>query len=177
MNNLNIYKENPDFLHAGESSDLDNFELTYFSKGSYYLKRSLPVNKLSLSFTPSITDILLGYVLTIRENFAIVQSEKIIGSNTKFTSVYFLPISEIKQSFVKDIKLCLKPHDLILFKIIDLEKQRITIKENDLGVVYSTCIRCNNILKSVVKNHSVCQVCGVVNTRKFSDKYGQNFNI
>ena len=177
MEILNIDNSNSSFLHAGQETESQDFNNTYPYKDKFYFKRSLRKQNLNLQTKPKLYDILLGYVLTIRQNFAIIQSQKIIQPNLRYSGVYFLPISEIKDSYVKDIKSCLSPHDLVLFKIIDLEKDRITIKSPELGVVYTSCSRCNTIVNQSFKNQAICQNCSLINQRKYSDKYGQNFNF
>ena len=80
-------------------------------------------------------------------------------------------ISNVRNSYVKDLRHLFSIRDILKAKIIDERQMRLTTGDEDLGVIKAYCTRC---LAGLVKKESklVCPNCANTETRKMSSAYG-----
>lgn len=135
------------------------------------------------STPPSIKkgDVVIGRVNDIKSSLALVEIASIVGKgereivNLQQAAVH---ISNVKDSYVKDIMYELQPFDIIKAQVIDLKTMRLTTAAKDLGVIKAYCGRCSTDMIKQSNNNGnesnklKCPVCGKIESRKLSSEYG-----
>ena len=80
-------------------------------------------------------------------------------------------ISNVRSSYVKDLRHLFSLRDILKAKIKDDRQMRLSTGDEDLGVIKAYCNRC---LTGLARKDSklVCPNCGSTETRKMSSAYG-----
>jgi exosome complex component CSL4 len=80
-------------------------------------------------------------------------------------------ISNVKNSYVKDLRQMFSLRDILKAKIIDERQLRLSTGDEDLGVIKAYCNRC---MAGLVRKDGrlVCPSCASTETRKLSSCYG-----
>ncbi len=125
-----------------------------------------------------VGDIIIGYVVDVKENVAIVHIEAIEGIVDRgFAGVITLaaiPISQISEEYVKDIKEKIRVGDVVRARVFNIYGGiYLTIKNPDLGVISAYCKECGRELIKVGKDELMCPSCLIKEKRKLSTLYGK----
>ncbi|HOT07099.1 MAG: Exosome complex component Csl4 [Methanosaeta sp. PtaB.Bin039] len=80
-------------------------------------------------------------------------------------------ISNVKNSYVKDLRQMFSLRDIIKARIVDDRQMRLTTGEDDLGVIKAYCSRCMTGLQRK-ESRLECPSCKHSETRKLSASYG-----
>ncbi len=157
-------------------------EGVYEEKGKLYASKAgkIRIKNKTISISPIKAipeirkgDIIIGRVIDTRESFAIVEIARKIGSNRalKHYDRALLHVSNISERFMKNVEEGVRYWDIIAARVLD-ENLRITIKDEELGVLKALCSVCGNSLIQE-KDKLKCLRCGNVESRKISKKYGK----
>jgi exosome complex component CSL4 len=118
-------------------------------------------------------DIVIGEVIDMKESLVIVSLAFKKGYEDRPISdeEATIHISNVKNSYVKDLRQMFSVRDILKAKIIDERQLRLSTGDEDLGVIKAYCNRC---LTGLTKKDSklVCPSCGNTETRKLSSSYG-----
>jgi exosome complex component CSL4 len=118
-------------------------------------------------------DIVVGEVIDMKDSLVIVSLAFKKGYEGRPISdeEATIHISNVKNSYVKDLRQMFSIRDILKAKIIDERQLRLSTGDEDLGVVKAYCNRC---LTGLVKKDGklVCPSCSNTETRKMSSSYG-----
>jgi exosome complex component CSL4 len=125
-------------------------------------------------------DVVIGRVNDLRSSMVLVEIAKIEGKgdreivNLQNAAIH---VSNIKDSYVKDVMFEFSPFDIIKAKVIDLKTMRLTTSGKDLGVIKAYCGKCHLAMDKASDNGEKsntlkCPVCGNIESRKLSSDYG-----
>ena len=118
-------------------------------------------------------DIVVGEVIDMKDSLVIVSLAFKKGYECRPISdeEATIHISNVKNSYVKDLRQMFSIRDILKARIIDERQLRLSTGDEDLGVLKAYCNRCMTGL--VRKNGKlVCPSCANVETRKLSSTYG-----
>jgi exosome complex component CSL4 len=118
-------------------------------------------------------DIVVGEVIDMKESLVIVSLAFKKGYEERPLSdeEATIHISNVKNSYVKDLRHVFSLRDIIRAKIVDERQYRLSTADEDLGVLKAYCNRCMTGLKRK-DGRLVCPSCANVETRKLSSYYG-----
>ncbi|WP_440953339.1 exosome complex RNA-binding protein Csl4 [Methanococcoides sp. FTZ1] len=119
-------------------------------------------------------DIVVGTVMNVRDSMALVQIGGIKGNvDREFINpgVAAIHVSNVKESYVKEMSQEFSVSDIVKAKIINLENMRMSTAEDTLGVMSASCSNCGTTLK-LNEQKLKCPECGHIETRKLSSDYG-----
>src|SRR5512136_2145430 len=118
-------------------------------------------------------DIVVGEVIDMKESLVIVSLAFKKGYEDRPISdeEATIHISNVKNSYVKDLRQMFSLRDILKAKIIDDRQLRLSTGDEDLGVIKAYCNRCLTGLAKK-ENKLVCPNCGSTETRKTSTAYG-----
>ncbi|NJF24123.1 exosome complex RNA-binding protein Csl4 [Thermococcus sp. Bubb.Bath] len=124
---------------------------------------------------PEVGDIVLGRIIEVRGQNALVELIRIEGKNGRdiaTSKIAGIHVSQVRNGFVEDLSKEFKIGDIVRARVISNEKSpiQLTTKAPDLGVVYALCSRCRTPLIRR-GNQLICPKCGNVETRKLSTLY------
>lgn len=118
-------------------------------------------------------DIVVGEVIDMKDSLVIVSLAFKKGYESRPISdeEATIHISNVKNSYVKDLRQMFSLRDIIKAKIIDERQLRLSTGDEDLGVIKAYCNRC---MTGLVKKDGrlVCPSCANTETRKLSSCYG-----
>jgi len=125
-------------------------------------------------------DVVIGRVNDLRSSMVLVEIAKIEGKgdreivNLQNAAIH---VSNIKDSYVKDVMFEFSPFDIIKARVIDLKTMRLTTSGKDLGVIKAYCGKCHLAMDKASddgdkSNKLKCPVCGNIESRKLSSDYG-----
>jgi exosome complex component CSL4 len=121
----------------------------------------------------SLGDIVVGEVIDLKDSLVIVSLAFKKGHEDRPISdeEATIHISNVRNSYVKDLRQLFSLRDILKAKIIDERQMRLSTGEEDLGVVKAYCTRC---MTSLMRKDSklVCPNCDNTETRKMSSAYG-----
>ncbi|RLF66783.1 MAG: RNA-binding protein [Thermoplasmata archaeon] len=125
-------------------------------------------------------EVVIATVTEVKENVAIVEILAIEGEAYRgiASPIYTaaIPISQIANEFIKDIRLKLRASDIVRARVISTQKGIfLTIKPPDMGVINAFCSICRRPLRRVSGNTLRCDHCNTNETRKLSNLYGKYF--
>ncbi len=159
---------------AGEGVYEENGKL-YASKAGKIRIKNKTINISPIKAIPEIKkgDVVIGRVVDTRESFAIVEIARKAGSerSLKHYDRALLHVSNISERFMKNVEEGVRYWDIIAAKVLD-ENLRITIKDEELGVLKALCSVCGNSLVRE-KDKLKCPMCGNVENRKIAKRYGR----
>jgi exosome complex component CSL4 len=118
-------------------------------------------------------DIVVGEVVDLKESLVIVSLAFKKGYENRPLSdeEATIHISNVRNSYVKDLRQMFSIRDILKAKIIDEKQRRLSTGDEDLGVIKAYCNRCTTGL--VRKNGKLlCPSCANNETRKLSSCYG-----
>lgn len=117
-------------------------------------------------------DVVVGRVVDTRNSFAMVEIARKKGSERalRYYDRALLHISNISESYMKNIENGVKYWDIIRARVID-NNLRLSIKEDGMGVIRAVCSACGTPLVRD-KDKLKCPECGNVERRKVSSYYG-----
>lgn len=123
---------------------------------------------------PKVGSIVLGQVLNIQTQNAVVRIFKI--GNEQLSGVFtgILHVSDVQPRYVDSMFDVCRPGDIIRAKVIS-EKNRayhLFTKDKDFGAVYALCSNCGYMLESRRQN-MYCPRCGQIEKRKVAFDYGK----
>jgi exosome complex component CSL4 len=123
---------------------------------------------------PKVGSIVLGQVLNIQTQNAVVRIFKIGDKQLSGVFTGILHVSDVQLRYVDSMFDVCKPGDIIRAEVIS-EKNKtyhLSTKDKDLGVVYALCSNCGYTLES--KRQSMyCPRCGKIEKRKTTLDYGK----
>ena len=159
---------------AGEGVYEEDGKL-YASKAGKLRIKDKTLSVLPVKTIPEIRkgDIIIGRVVDTRNNFAMVEIARKRGSDRvlRHYDRALLHISNVSEKYTKNIEECVRFWDIISAKVID-DNLRVSIKEEDLGVLKAICGVCgDNLVREGDKLK--CPRCGNVEKRKISKNYGK----
>jgi len=118
-------------------------------------------------------DIVVAEVIDLKDSLVIVSLVFKKGHEDRPISdeEATIHISNVRNSYVKDLRHLFSMRDILKAKIIDDRQMRLSTADEDLGVIKAYCNRC---LTGLTKkdNKLVCPNCGSSETRKMSSAYG-----
>lgn len=118
-------------------------------------------------------DIVVGEVIDMKDSLVIVALAFKKGYESRPISdeEATIHISNVKNSYVKDLRQMFSLRDILKAKIIDERQLRLSTGDEDLGVIKAYCNRC---MTGLVKKDGrlVCPSCANTETRKLSSCYG-----
>jgi len=118
-------------------------------------------------------DIVIGEVTDLKDNLVIVTLAFKKGYENRPISdeEATIHISNVRNSYVKDLRQMFSMRDILKAKIIDERQLRLFTGDEDLGVIKAYCNKC--MIGLVLKEGKlVCPSCSNVETRKLSAGYG-----
>ncbi|MBC7086407.1 MAG: exosome complex RNA-binding protein Csl4 [Methanomethylovorans sp.] len=127
-------------------------------------------------YPPSIAvgNIVVGTIIGIRENVALVEIAAIKGEGEReFQKVgtAAVHVSNVKDSYCKRLDDEFAIGDIIKAKVLNTENMRLSTAEKELGVMKAQCFNCRTVM--VKDNDKLkCPECGRVEKRKMSSDYG-----
>ena len=118
-------------------------------------------------------DIVVGEVIDLKDSLVIVSLAFKKGHEDRPISdeEATIHISNVRNSYVKDLRSLFSMRDILKAKIVDGRQMRLSTGDEDLGVIKAYCNRC---LTGLMKKDGklVCPNCGNNETRKMSSAYG-----
>jgi len=118
-------------------------------------------------------DIVVGEVVDLKDSLVIVSLAFKKGFEDRPISdeEATIHISNVKNSYVKDLRQMFSLRDILKAKIIDERQLRLSTGDEDLGVIKAYCNRC---MTGLVRKDGrlVCPSCANTETRKLSSAYG-----
>jgi exosome complex component CSL4 len=118
-------------------------------------------------------DIVVGEVIDMKESLVIISLAFKKGYEDRPIpdEEATLHISNVRNSYVKDLRQMFCVRDILKAKIIDERQLRLSTGDEDLGVIKAYCNRC---LTGLIKKNGklVCPNCAATETRKMSSSYG-----
>jgi exosome complex component CSL4 len=118
-------------------------------------------------------DIVVGEVIDLKDSLVIVSLAFKKGFENRPISdeEATIHISNVKNSYVKDLRQMFSLRDILKAKIIDERQLRLSTGDEDLGVIKAYCNRC---MTGLVRKDGrlVCPSCANTETRKLSSAYG-----
>jgi len=118
-------------------------------------------------------DIVVGEVIDLKDSLVIVSLAFKKGHEDRPLpdEEATIHISNVRNSYVKDLRQLFSLRDIIKARIIDDRQMRLTTSDEELGVIKAYCNRC---LTALVRKDSklACPNCGSTETRKMSSSYG-----
>lgn len=120
-----------------------------------------------------VGDVVVGQITNMRDKMAIVALafKKGYESRPIPRTEALIYVSNIRNTYVKDIKQLFGPRDIVKAKIIKEHPLDLGTKDEDLGVIKAYCSKCATALR-LVDGKLECPSCGNVETRKLSTDYG-----
>ena len=124
---------------------------------------------------PKVGDIVKGLVSDVKSKNAVLT---IFQVGDKLLSGFFngaLHISGVSRGYVDNMFNVCKAGDIMKAKVISTANRSffLSTADNDLGVIYSLCSRCGNVLHT--ENRGLgCSNCGNFERRKLSPDYGKD---
>ncbi|MEM2878386.1 MAG: exosome complex RNA-binding protein Csl4 [Candidatus Hadarchaeales archaeon] len=120
-------------------------------------------------------DVVIGVVEDVREQFANVSIAFLRGREDRELPIPgygMVHISQTSTGYVRDLSRQFRPGDIIRAKVISAEREpvQLTTVGDDLGVLFSRCSRCRNVLESDGKRLK-CPNCGRIEMRKTASDY------
>jgi exosome complex component CSL4 len=118
-------------------------------------------------------DIVVGEVIDMKESLVIVSLAFKKGFENRPISdeEATIHISNVRNSYVKDLRHLFSIRDILKAKIVDERQMRLSTGDEDLGVIKAYCSRCMTALQRK-DGKLVCPSCGNTETRKLSSSYG-----
>ena len=128
------------------------------------------------STPPSIKrgDVVVGTIMNVRDSMALVQINGVKGIGEReilSPGLAAIHVSNVKDSYVKDMSQEFSATDIVKAKVINTENMRMTTTGDSLGVMSASCSRCGNVLLKDEKKLK-CPECGHIESRKMSSDYG-----
>ncbi len=125
---------------------------------------------------PRVGDIVIGRVVDVKQQFAIVKLIRLINNPRELPGVIYgsIHISKAKPGFVQDLTREFTPGDVVRAKVINTKRQPIALStvDRNLGVIKAYCSKCNIAL--VAENFKLrCPNCSAVEHRKIANDYGK----
>ncbi|MCX6669491.1 MAG: exosome complex RNA-binding protein Csl4 [Methanothrix sp.] len=118
-------------------------------------------------------DIVVGEVIDLKDSLVIVSLAFKKGHEERPISdeEATIHISNVRNSYVKDLRHLFSLRDILKAKIIDERQMRLSTGDEDLGVIKAYCNRC---MTGLVRKDGklVCPSCANTETRKISSAYG-----
>lgn len=118
-------------------------------------------------------DIVVGEVVDLKDSLVVVSLAFKKGYENRPLSdeEATIHISNVRNSYVKDLRQMFSLRDILKAKIIDERQRRLSTGDEDLGVVKAYCNRC---MTGLVRKDGrlVCPSCSNTETRKLSTSYG-----
>lgn len=119
--------------------------------------------------------IVIAVVRLVKQHAALVEmlsaekngeTRKILGSFAR------IPVRNISEEFVENVKDMFRVGDLVKARVVELSPWGIDLetRDKDLGVVKAFCIKCRNPMKLLGRDLK-CPVCGDSSPRKVSKDY------
>jgi|Deesub1362A_J573_1020465.scaffolds.fasta_scaffold00350_15 exosome complex component CSL4 len=175
-------------MEVGYAEEFIPGEGTYEEDGKIYasitgtLKIDLKERKMSVEpktsspAVPKKGDIIVGTIVDIKPQFAIVDILKIKGVDRELSGSVSgsIHISKTKDSYVPDLSKEFGHGDIILARIIDTDRTPLALStvEKELGVIKGYCSQCNMPLLKI-NNKLKCSNCNQIVYRKISSEYGK----
>jgi exosome complex component CSL4 len=118
-------------------------------------------------------DIVVGEVVDLKDSLIIVSLafKKDFENRPLSDEEATIHISNVKSSYVKDLRQMFSLRDIIKAKIIDERQMRLSTSDEDHGVIKAYCNRCMTALIRK-DDRLVCPACTNTETRKLSSSYG-----
>jgi exosome complex component CSL4 len=118
-------------------------------------------------------DIVVGEVIDMKDSLVIVSLAFKKGCESRPISdeEATIHISNVKNSYVKDLRQMFSVRDILKAKIVDERQLRLSTGDEDLGVIKAYCSRCSTGLQRK-DGKLVCPNCASIETRKTSCDYG-----
>ncbi|OPY48797.1 MAG: Exosome complex component Csl4 [Methanosaeta sp. PtaU1.Bin060] len=118
-------------------------------------------------------DIVVGEVIDMKESLVILSLAFKKGFENRPLSdeEATIHISNVRNSYVKDLRHLFSIRDIVKAKIVDERQMRLATGDEDLGVIKAYCNRCMTSLRRK-DGKLVCPSCGNTETRKLSSSYG-----
>jgi exosome complex component CSL4 len=119
-------------------------------------------------------DVVVGEVIDMKDSLVIISLAFKKGCEGRPISdeEATIHISNVKNSYVKDLRQMFSVRDILKAKIVDERQLRLTTGDEDLGVIKAYCNKCATGLQRK-DGRLVCPNCASVETRKMSLDYGQ----
>jgi len=118
-------------------------------------------------------DIVVGEVIDLKDSLVIMSLAFKKGYEGRPLSdeEATIHISNVKNSYVKDLRQMFSLRDIVKAKIVDERQMRLTTGDPDLGVIKAYCNRC---MTGLVQKDGrlVCPSCASTESRKLSSGYG-----
>ncbi|MFB3764410.1 MAG: exosome complex RNA-binding protein Csl4 [Methanotrichaceae archaeon] len=118
-------------------------------------------------------DIVIGEVIDLKDSLVVVSLAFKKGYENRPLSdkEATIHISNVRNSYVKDLRHMFSLRDIIKAKIVDDRQMRLSTGDEDLGVIKAYCNRC---MTGLVRKDGrlVCPSCSNTETRKLSASYG-----
>ncbi len=139
-------------------------------------ERKVGVHKNKKIIKPKVNDLVYGLIVQVKNSFAIIDIWAINNHKIRqFFKYYYaiLPVANVSQTYVEDLRDLLKKGDFIKAKIDKIDKFgiKVKIKGYDLGVILGHCSKCRAPL--VLSNNRLkCKRCLNEEKRKIAyDSY------
>jgi exosome complex component CSL4 len=126
------------------------------------------------ALVPEVESIVLGQVLNVQSENAIVRIFKISDEHLSGSFTGILHVSDVQMSYVESMFEVCRPSDIIRAKVISEKNQiyHLSTKDKNLGVLYASCSQCGHTLE--LKRQTVyCPKCGKIEKRKAALDYGK----
>lgn len=119
-------------------------------------------------------DTVVGMIINVRDSMALMKIAAIKGYGEREINdpgVAAIHISNIRESYVKNIADEFGLGDIVKAKVIDIENMRLSTAEKELGVMSAICPKCGTVMQKEEKRLK-CPTCGNVEKRNLSSGYG-----
>ncbi|WP_221290520.1 exosome complex RNA-binding protein Csl4 [Stygiolobus caldivivus] len=166
---LNVIEE---FIPGEGTYDFNGVVYSSVVGKAFYDMINRKVNSIAFK-RPGVTTIkkakyVLGVVTGLREDSALVNIYSIEDKQTEPITAY-LHISQISNKYLNNIGEAVKVGDIIRAKPLNSTIPiALTVKQRDLGVVYSRCSICGTKMVKQDEEHLRCPNCGNIEPRKIA---------
>ena len=124
---------------------------------------------------PKRGDIVIGKIMVVKPQVAIVEIVKIAGIERGLGGFVkgSVHISQTSSEYVQSIEREFRDGDIIVARVLNPERDliQLTTADKDTGVVKAYCSLCN-VSMTMDKDRVKCPDCGRREMRKFSSEYG-----
>jgi exosome complex component CSL4 len=171
---------------VGITEEFKGGEGTYTVRGDIVssLTGTVQINKrkMEMSVKPSSGippvvkkgDTVVGMIINVRDSMVLIKIAAIKGYGEREVNdpgIAAIHISNIRDSYVKNIGDEFGLGDVVKAKVIDIENMRLSTAENELGVISAMCPKCGTVMQTDEKRLK-CPACDNVEKRNLSSGYG-----
>lgn len=117
-------------------------------------------------------DFIIGKIKKITHRIIVIQGIVNTSQKNFENDEFFMPISEIDNSFVESILDYYDVNDIIIMVLKDTINKIVTTKYDNSGIIYTNCKTCKKVVSQISPK---CKHCKVPLNKKYSSDYNKYF--